>query len=686
MSISKIQRNRKIKDFADELVKKGIEPNNYELNNKLREHFDNHVMGMPYYSPKKQIPYEESSKDDYNHNFLTFQEDIETAYEANIETNNKAVSIQEYYDTEKKKVQHSIDKVALRVKNLEDSLKNNKRIQEHVEVFDSLYNIELYGKEERNIPYTTSFVDLLQRKVCTEKTNAQVNKLSIERANISILGLENFQGYTTEGEIGKVLNDTINDVFIFIGQSSDNEPKSLNILLDLGKLINFNTVFFKSTSSNDMTFTLALSDDGNSFYSVYDITGKDLVEWNFEPKDARYLKITCTKKEADGQATNSQGFNIYEYYYIIKNITIALEAYESKSILVTKPIEFDNLTNFIRLDASDNTYAETNINYFIGFDNGIDKIGWDAIKNHDDHLLFMFEKKHKIINPGIQDGYGLQSPLTGLYKLYRLPSGVNTNSIKVFAGYNMWHIKKYSRIIGDYDDGFDLKDSDVTELIQKCTMQESFIDCENYNNYEIASNKLYIFTQYVDCKETDSIYNKSIKLCNPTGDYEADNYEDVRSVIRIFVNGYEQITGSNGMYSFNLKKGMNKIQIAIYYPQSIVTKATLVHDINFKALTNDVFAKLPMKYTNVSMLNKSLEPTYDYYTIQNNTIYLNIDPTEIITNYNEDMGFFLTYYGLKENMQRYFVSNKLKFRIMAILNSKNKNVSPSINSFRITGK
>ena len=75
MSISKIQRDRKIKQFSKELVEKGVEPNNYELNSLLREYFDNHVMGMPYYSPIKQTPYEESSKDDYNHNFLTFKEE-----------------------------------------------------------------------------------------------------------------------------------------------------------------------------------------------------------------------------------------------------------------------------------------------------------------------------------------------------------------------------------------------------------------------------------------------------------------------------------------------------------------------------------------------------------------------------------------------------------------------------------
>jgi hypothetical protein len=250
LSISKIQRDRKLKQFAKELAQKGIEPNNYELNNLLREYFDGHTIGMPYYAPIKQEPYEESSKDNYNHNFLTFKEDIETAYDANIELNNKAVSIQEYYDTEKSKVFHAIDKIALRTKCLQDSLKSNKQIQEYVEVFDSLYNLELYGNESRNIPYTTSFVDLLQKKVVTEKTNSQVNKLSIVNSSIAITGMDNFDGYDSQGDLKKILNDTINDVFIFTGKSTNNEPKSINLIADFSKMVKFNTVLFKSTSSN----------------------------------------------------------------------------------------------------------------------------------------------------------------------------------------------------------------------------------------------------------------------------------------------------------------------------------------------------------------------------------------------------------------------------------------------------
>ena len=161
MSISSIQRKRKTEEFQKKLLKLGIEPNNYELNRMLTEYFDNHVLGMPHYSPILQKPYEESSKDDYNHNFETFKEDIETIYEANIEANNKAVAMQQYYDLERNKVRNAIAKLQLRVENISEALKTSSHVKQYVQVFDDMYDIEFYGNAKRNIPYTTAFVDLL---------------------------------------------------------------------------------------------------------------------------------------------------------------------------------------------------------------------------------------------------------------------------------------------------------------------------------------------------------------------------------------------------------------------------------------------------------------------------------------------------------------------------------------------
>ena len=149
-------------------------------------------------------------------------------------------------------------------------------------------------------------------------------------------------------------------------------------------------------------------------------------------------------------------------------------------------------------------------------------------------------------------------------------------------------------------------------------------------------------------------------------------------------SGMESI--HNGLYGLNLKKGVNKIQFVVYVPSSLATIVKLYHNLNFKEVTNNVFAFKPMQHTNINTLKKTLENTYAYYAIKNNTIYTNIDPNELINSPKNDMGFFISYYGLKDGMQRYFYSNKLRFRIMAVLNTKTKNISPSIINFRITGK
>ena len=189
MSISSIQKKRKTKEFSSALLKKGIEPNNFELNKMLTEYFDNHTIGMPYYAPKKQNPYEPSSKKDYNHNFLGIKEDLDVIYEANIEANNKAVAMQEYYDLEKIKVTNALNKLNLRVKNLSEAIKTSSYVKQYSQVFEDMYDIELYGDKKRNIPYTTSFIDLLQKKVYTDKTNSNVNKISLDNASINILNM-----------------------------------------------------------------------------------------------------------------------------------------------------------------------------------------------------------------------------------------------------------------------------------------------------------------------------------------------------------------------------------------------------------------------------------------------------------------------------------------------------------------
>lgn len=682
MSISTIQKKIKQDQFVEILAKKGIEPNNYELNTMLTEYFDNKVIGMPVYAPIAQVPYEQSSKDDYNHNFKGIEEDLNVLFKADTEANNKAVAIQEYYDREKSKVFNAIAALALKIENIEQALKSASHVKQYCESFQDMYGIEFYENENRNIPATTSFVDLLQKCVYTDKTKAQVNRLSIPDATIKVVSSELFENITYSSDVSNILSDIVTDVCLITYKSVTDSTKTLDLIIDLGADMEFNTVMFRFLAATGMKCTLFLSEDNKNWVVTYDVTSNELIEWNFTKQRKRYIKIQCVKDEYDGISGTSNTAEIYEYYYLLKNISIALEEYQENSVFVSKLIDFDDLTSVIRLDAEDMTFNHTRIDYFIGFDNETGKIGWDAIENHKDYELFMFQKVHKIANAHLPE-FASQDPDQNGYIIYDIPDNVNRNSIKVIPGYNQWSVTRYSR--EEVMQNFSIFTSDFSLFVNDATVSYDFMDCENYDGFRIQSNKLYIFTQYVSLEHDDSLYNVSFRIT----DYTMYMTSFPTTQIRIFLNGYEMLAAEDGLYSFALKTGMNKIQIAVYDPSDQAeTEHVVLHNINFKALTNDVFGFPPMKYINPVIMDRVTGDNYAYYTIKSNRIYVKCDPYLMIHDGGqmENMGYFISYSALRPDMATYFKDNHLKFRLMAVFNSENKNVSPKLLSFRLTGR
>ena len=679
MSISSVQKQRKTKEFQEQLLKIGIEPNNYEITRMLAEYFGTHTLGMPCYSPILQKPYEESSKQDYNHNFKTFQEDIETVYEASTEANNKAIAVQQYYDLEKNKICNAISKLQLRVEGLTEAISQANHIKQYVQVFDDLYDIEYYGNTARNLPYTTAFIDLLQKKVYTDKTINKSNKISLSNAIITVKDWPHCDNIQCDGNKNNLLSDTLTDMYTIVCQSKIDEAKELTIVIDIGEIVDCNTVSFQFASVKQMQCSLSLSEDNVNYIAVYDNTGRDLVEWHFTNKKIRYVKIVCTKQEPDG-VTKLQEQSYYEYYYILKNISIFRDIFDDKSIFVSKEISFNDLTSTIRLDATEKIFNNTRIDYFIGFDNGVSKIGWEAIDNHSDFKLFMFDYQRKILNAHVDETFGELNPTIGLYRLYDIPKNVNINSIKLTAGYNMWSVKRYNHKQGDSSDiAFTLANSDFSEYVAQCNMTQLFMDCDNYDSFKIQTNVLYTFTQYIQLEQAQNIYDVFIKLID-------DTHKEISCDLRIFINGYETVKTDTGTYSFAFKKGVNKIQMALYCKQNKATRYTLYHNLNTKTITNDVFAFTPMKYVNYIALSKTINDTYSYYTIKNRTIYVKCNPQDMIQSELEDMGYYITYSALRNDMQQYFKDNRLRFRIMAVLNSTDRYLSPELINFRITGK
>lgn len=678
MSINSIQLQEKTKELQARLLKMGVEPNNYELNKLLHEFFDSKTLGMPYYSPIQQKSHEVSSKEDYNHNFETFGQDIQNAYKADIQANNKAVAMCQYYDVEKENIKNALSRLALKVDGMAENLKASMVAQQYVEAFGDYYGLEHYGDKSRNIPYTTAFVDLLGKKAYIEKANPAVNKLPLNNASVSIEGLNKFIGYQTSGNVSDVLNDMTNDIYVISAERSDQSAMTISLIVDLGGLREINTVLFSFVSTNEMPCLLSLSDDGTNYVPAYSFTARDFIEWNFPSKRVTHVKIDCMKTEPDG-VHQTENASRYEYYYLFKNISIALESFEEKALLVTKPIEFTNLASRITVNATDMVYPKTAIDYFIGFDNGTDKVGWDMVKNREPYDLFMFEKRHKIVNAHLEQ-FGHVSDGTELYKLYELPEGTNRNTLKVSPGYNMWSVRRYNRKAGDgLDKNFSLNSMDFTDHAEKCDVTQLFMDCENYKSFPIQSNVLYIFTQYVSMAEPGNLYAREFNVLSTDLSSKIAGAEK-----RLFINGYE-CGEVDGKYSFALKKGVSKVQLALYVPSNNAVNYALHHNLNFKQLANDAFAFPPMKYTNNDILDKRMAGTYSYYTIKDNFVCVNVNPSDMVKSDLEDMGYFISYTCLTEDMKQYFDGDKLRFRLMAVLSSSDPDLSPAVINFRITG-
>lgn len=191
--ISNIQLKQKTDEIKKNLLTLGIEPNNFEVNQRLHEFFDQKTLGMPYYSPIKQKKYEVSSSVNYDHNFRTLQDDLMIAYAADIEMNNKVTSMQEYYDTEETNVRNELKKLAIKVDNVSEIIQDGiTGIEQYIETFGNYYGIDFYGDSGRNIPYTTCFVDLLQRTAYTEREIDYNEKVSLKNGKINISGTDTF--------------------------------------------------------------------------------------------------------------------------------------------------------------------------------------------------------------------------------------------------------------------------------------------------------------------------------------------------------------------------------------------------------------------------------------------------------------------------------------------------------------
>lgn len=705
MNISKMQYTLKEKETIQNLLKIGIEPNTFEVSNRVGEYFDMKIPGLPYYSPISIKPHETSNPKEWNEMFKNLNTDLDIVYKTNVDQNNRIMTMEEYYLSEKEKVSSKLDKLQLRLTNLQDTIQSGKASHNFCQTFDSFYNIEFDGNPNRNIPYTTSFVDLLQKKVYSDKLSKARDKKDITKSVINITPISPFLDFQDSGDITSIFKDTINEFYIYSVRSKVNSELNVRINVTFPEPEIISSVVLSMTSSRNVSGLLSISEDGVNYSELYTVNEDSIMEWNFDSTPIKHLKIILKKQEADGYDNG-----LYEYYFVFKNISAISESFTNNSTYVSKPIVFSDTIDTITLKVNDLVFPHTNINYFVGIDDESNKINWQSIENGVPCNLNLLTNKTKIINKDLNSPVNIygQSINDGCYRICKAPDNLNINSIQLKPGYQMWRAEsldlyKLNNKSASFDPEFyELR---VNDYMRKNSISIGTIDNEEYR-LTMKNGMMHVLTQYVFSERETILSSKYIKYISTNGP------SDIKLQCKIYINNIEILPSdySNNTYNYNLRlrQGKNKVQI-IMFPNTKdknyeLSTIQVDHNINFKECTFDIFTAPQMKLTSIQSLRyKILQSNDKFYAIDEEgyivvkynplTIFNTIVPTGAMTTIQEEerqMRYLLKYKTLSQKGAKKVTFKNgipnVKFRVMATLLSSKEDVSPQILSYRIIGQ
>lgn len=675
MSISSSQTEREQGRIIQSLLKEGIEPNSFEVSTRLSEFFDRNVPGLPYFAPVKQASHATSNPSAYNRMFQDLSEDLSVAYQSDVQANNSLVSIEEHYIEEAGRVMAEIKNLELRLENLNDTLVSGSAGEGHTQVFRDFYDIDFDGDEQRNIPATTAFVDLLRKKVHTETDLRANRKKDLSRAGLSIRPSK--APMTTEeyGEAHNILKDNLGESYTYIGRTKEKEGMTLVLQVTETKASEVSGISLRLASYQDVKAVLSVSEDGINYTDLYEVSSQPYLEWNFSATPIKDFRITLTKSEPDGYTADG----LYEHYFSFQTLSVLNESYGKESVYVSKPITFGTLLGSLTLKAEDLVFPGTRINYYIGIDNGKDKVSWESVGNYESHDLRILRKKRRIVN-SLSEGYAEkpQGELQ-LYRVTKVPDNINLNSLKLTPGYQMWHVDTYDIADTSLANAFQIDQlifDDVVKAAVGARKGESYLDCDKYQ-FPIAEKSLHVLTQYVDAGEEVGTLNKSLSM------------EGVTLQHRLFVNGAE-LRSIGDKYAIRLKKGVNKIQLLLYAE----TSGVVTHNLNFKENSLDTFAVPPMSQVNYYTLkHRTPAGNYRYFAVKDGYLVVAHNPRLVTSDEDgaaEAMGYYLTYQELKPDYVDLVLEltrgKAVQFRLMALLMSEDAAVSPQILNYRIIGQ
>lgn len=616
--ISNVQLQRKFEKYKKDFLNKGINFTNYKLNQMLLD-VDKDKLGIPSFKEFNIKPHSISNKEEWNSNFKNLDEDInvliESIYKLQSDYYNDNFLIQKYKDDCAKYLND-----ILNYNNELESLLNDNSINNSFSfVPNDLYKIELDGAKP-NLPKTTSYIDLKKTRVINHKikNNTKVNIMDSE------IKITNTLKKIKEcGNITDILNDSPYSYKLY----TEGDGKGCDVTINI-KFNNPKQCSAISISLEYLTLVICeltvYTDDGDIIKN--NISTYEEYEWSFKSVKAKEINIKLTKQQPEGYNEEN---NLYDYLFIIRNISLFNERYEESSVFVSGANLVDNIFGDVKISPVEDVQPDTNITYFAGINNS-KNITWTKLDKGRFTDMNLLEQNREILNCSISD-YGRKE--NGLYYIGKLKNNINDNSIILRSGYQQWDCT----VIGgkEFNKNYiiDINSYDKTKILEQC-----FIDNESIF-LKLKTNKLVFLTTEVVCDDEYLDEGNYIKSFNT---------EDVLQTV-LYVNNVNITKQSDGKYNIPLNKGKNKVILMLYIGSNEDKYIDIEFNFNFKKTSQNITTGL-MKKVELGTL-KNIIQTKDFYALDGDKIYVNFNPLQtskylcnkpLLQNreYEEDSGYF----------------------------------------------
>lgn len=302
--------------------------------------------------------------------------------------------------------------------------------------------------------------------------------------------------------------------------------------------------------------------------------------------DVDNIKIILRKNEADKQKSSiddktiselqntyiTQGWineqnNIFEYYFIIKDLIILTNSYSDSGIFVSEPIELPNAISYIKIDPEDYIPEYTSINYSYQLDDR----PWKEYEKHSTIYINEETKYENKINFSELKYQNQNFSLRQLYYLQRnIPEEVDLTNLKsseLTVGHNQWKREIYTY------------NSDKNSIVTVTTETE-------FKKHNLSNNGIYDPTdiRYGRNSEQNKVLSKTeyflLLLKDENSDLfqlKEESYIDVRDNIGNIAYNELVYDGYNGLLKYENDEfvGTDNQSLLYKYTTYITTENTI---------------------------------------------------------------------------------------------------------------